>query len=92
MAGSAKTTKDHEFIRKWVEDRDGKPARVKTDSKGNSVGILRINFPLNPNPRLEEISWDEFFKEFDAKKLVFLYQDTTSDGELSRFHKFIREA
>ena len=35
----ATTTTDHEQIRKWVEERDGHPARVRTSGDG---GILRI--------------------------------------------------
>jgi len=38
---------------------------------------------------LQEISWDEFFRIFDEKQLEFLYQDTTADGQESRFNKFI---
>jgi hypothetical protein len=39
--------------------------------------------------KLEEISWDEFFKKFDEAGLAFLYQDKTKDGTISRFHKFL---
>jgi hypothetical protein len=39
MAGAAKVTTDHDFIRKWVEERGGKPAAVKqSGGKGDPHG------------------------------------------------------
>ncbi len=88
MTTSATTT-DHDTIRKWVEARRGHPSRVKqedADEKGG--GILRIDFG-KPEENLEKISWEEFFETFDERKLAFLHQDETADGELSRFNKLI---
>ncbi len=93
MAGSSKSTTDHETIRKWAEERGGKPAIVKgTESRGPSAGMLRIDFVGDgegKDPSLEPISWDEFFRTFDEKHLNFLYQDKTAKGEESRFFKFV---
>lgn len=82
---TAETTTDHDFIRKWVEERGGRPARVKGRGPG---GILRIDF-AEPDESLEPISWDEFFKVFEENHLAFLHQDKTSDGKISRFNKFV---
>jgi hypothetical protein len=90
MAGTSKTTTDHDEIRKWVEARQGKPATVKRTESGDEPGVLRIDFPgYSGAGSLEEISWDDFFQKFDEKNLAFLYQDTTSSGEQSRFFKFV---
>ncbi len=90
MAGETKITTNHDEIRKWVEARGGKPATVKSTAKGDEPGVLRIDFPgYSGQGILEEISWDEFFKKFDEKKLAFLYQDKTAGGEESRFFKFV---
>jgi hypothetical protein len=89
---SAKTTTDHETIRKWAEERGGKPAVVKSTHRKNDVGILRIEFPGAPNAKddnLEEISWDEFFGKFDREGLALLYQDKTADGQKSNFNKIV---
>lgn len=90
---SSKTTTDHDEIRKWVEDRGGKPASVKgTENKSDEVGILRIEFPeskQSDDDGLEAIEWDEFFDKFDESKLAFLYQEETSDGSESRFFKLV---
>lgn len=84
---SAKTTTDHNTIKKWVEKRGGKPARVKgTGSGDGDPGILRIDYPgYSGEDTLEEIEWDEFFEAFEDNHLAFLYQD---EGK-SRFSKFV---
>ncbi len=90
MAGSSKTTTDHKVIQKWAEERGGKPATVKRTGDAEEPGILRIDFPgYSGKDSLEEISWKEFFEKFDEKKLAFLYQDETRDGEESRFFKLV---
>ena len=84
------TTTNHEEIQKWVEERGGHPAKVKGTEKGKSSGVLRIDYPgYSGEDRLEEISWEEFFEGFEENELAFLYQEKTSDGELSRFSKLI---
>ena len=83
MSASLRTT-DHDQIRKWVEDRGGRPAKIETRGKG---GILRIDFG-EPDENLQPIDWPEFFAIFDDSELDFLCQD---EGD-SRFNKFVRRA
>jgi hypothetical protein len=86
----SKTTTDHDEIRRWAEERGGKPATVKgTESGGEDAGILRIDFPGGEEDRLEEISWDEWFDKFDSEKLAFLYQEQVKSGDESRFFKLV---
>jgi hypothetical protein len=86
---SSETTTDHDTIKKWIESRKGHPAVVRaTEDNGRSGGLLRVEF-RDPEDKLEEVDWDEFFKIFDENKLAFLYQDKTADGHVSRFNKFI---
>jgi hypothetical protein len=74
----SETTTDHETIRKWAQKHGGKPAAVaRTHDKGD-VGIIRIMFPKSRQSEhegLQEISWDEFFQEFDARGLALVYED-----------------
>ena len=57
---------------------------------GDAPGILRIDFPgYGEDDALHEISWDDFFRKFDEKRLAFLYQDHLKDGSPSRFSKFV---
>lgn len=85
---SAKTTTDHETIRRWAERRGGRPARVKGTGGNSDPGMLRLDFGER-DPSLAEISWQEFFEKFDENDLAFLYQEETASGEESRFSKFV---
>jgi hypothetical protein len=90
MAGESKTTTDHEEIRRWAEQRGGKPAAVKDTGSGNDPGILRIDYPgRGDDDSLEEISWERFFEYFEKNKLAFVYQEETKEGSESRFSKFV---
>jgi len=82
----AKVTTDHDGIRKWAEARGGRPAAVGSTQSKDSAGIIRIEFPGAPNAKddnLEEISWDEFFKQFEESKLALIYEED------SRFNKIV---
>ena len=85
--GQALRTRDHETIRRWVEERGGRPAAVQ------GTQILRIDFDEpggNDDEKLQPVSWDDFFRIFDDRDLEFLYQERTADGKPSRFNKFVR--
>jgi hypothetical protein len=87
--GSAKTTTNHETIKRWVEKRGAHPATVK-GTTSDTTGVLRIDFPgYSGEQTLKEVSWDDFFKKFDREKLAFLYQEKTASGRTSRFCKLI---
>jgi hypothetical protein len=88
----AKKTTDHDQIRRWAEERGGKPAKVKgTESGPDDPGILRIDFPgVGEEDGLEEIPWDEWFEKFDEENLAFLHQDEVKSGEESRFFKLVK--
>ena len=72
----AETTTDHDEIRKWAESKGGKPAAVKRTHSDDDVGIIRVMFPDAENSKhdaLVEISWEEFFDEFEERELALLY-------------------
>ncbi len=88
---TAEVTTDHERIRKWVEERGGKPATVKGSGGNEPAGILRIDFPgYAGKTELMTITWEAFFTKFDERGLAFLFQEKTAEGELSRFWKLVR--
>ena len=90
MAGESNTTTDHDEIRGWVEERDGRPARVKGTGSDDDPGLLRIDYPgRGDDESLEEISWEDFFEAFEENNLAFLYQEETKSGEESRFSKLV---
>jgi hypothetical protein len=89
-SASSQTTTDHEQIRKWAEERGGKPSCVLGTGGGGDAGLLRIDFPgYSGEGKLKEISWDEFFEKFDEENLALLYQEKTKDGEPSNFNKLV---
>jgi len=87
MASETNTTTDHDEIRRWVEEHDGRPTRVRDTGDG---GVLRIDFPGGAGEdQLEPISWEDWFATFDDRGLAFLYQEHKADGEDSTFFKLV---
>ena len=90
MASESKITTNHDEIRQWVENRGGQPARVKGTGSSDDAGLLRIDYPGHgEDENLEKLSWDDFFEKFEREQLAFLYQESTSSGEESRFSKLV---
>jgi hypothetical protein len=90
MASDSTTTTDHDEIRRWVEEHDGKPASVSGTENGGEAGVLRIDFPGGAgDDELEHISWDEWFDKFESSNLAFLYQRKKASGEDSTFFKLV---
>lgn len=88
--GAAQATTNHEEIRRWVEERKGKPACVRGTGDKNDIGMLRIDMPgYIGEDKLEHIEWDEWFGKFEEKRLAFLHQDKTADGSKSNFNKLV---
>ena len=82
----AEVTSDHDTIRKWAEGKGGKPAAVERTHEGGDVGIIRIMFPKAPqseHENLVEISWNEFFEEFEKRQLALLIEKD------SQFNKIV---
>lgn len=90
MANLSKTTRDHEEIRRWAEERGGKPAHVRNTGTTEDIGILRIDFPgYSGEGSLEPISWEDFFEKFDDRGLALVYQEETAGGQKSNFNKLV---
>jgi hypothetical protein len=79
-------TKDHDTIRRWAEERGGRPVKVK------GTEVIELDFPgYSEADRFEEISWDEWFRIFDERGLTFVYQEKTADGEQSNFNQLVED-
>lgn len=90
MSGQSKSTTDHDEIRRWAEERGGRPATVAATQSSDDPGILRIDFPgYTGEDTLKEISWEEWFDKFDEHRLALVYQETTADGERSNFNQIV---
>jgi hypothetical protein len=83
-------TTDHGEIRKWIEHRGGRPARVRGNLDEDAVGLLRIDLPgTGHREHLEPITWDEFFRKFEDRDLALLYRQEPMDSPDSGFHKLV---
>lgn len=81
----ARSTTDHDVIRRWVEERGGHPARV-----AGAGGPLRIEFPgFGHDENLERLSWEAWWNLFEEKGLAFLYEERTAGGQVSRFNALV---
>jgi hypothetical protein len=90
MASKTRTTTDHDEIRSWVEEHDGKPASVSGTEDGDAAGVLRIDFPGGAGEdELQHVSWEDWFAKFDQNGLAFLYQQEKTSGEDSTFFKLV---
>ena len=86
-----RTTTDHDTIRGWAEERGGSPATIPEAGDGDDPGALRIDVPGDEGAEsLVEIGWSQWFEAFEQGELAFLYQEETSEGERSDFHKLVR--
>ncbi len=85
--GQSLATRNHEVIQHWAEERGGKPATVPGTEHDKHLGVLRFNFPGYGGQDLQEVSWDDWFKTFDDRHLVFLFQEEMKDGKQSNFFR-----
>ena len=76
MTPDTETTTDHEAIKRWAEDRHGSPAVAKgSEGAAGPHGVLYIDFAEETTAeKLEPISWEDWFEQFDALDLAMDYQ------------------
>jgi predicted HTH domain antitoxin len=84
-AGRSLVTTDHEVIRRWAKARRAVPATVAGTHHDGQLGVLRFDFPGYSGDRLMEVSWAEWLRTFDKRRLNFIYQETRSGGGRSNF-------
>jgi hypothetical protein len=82
ITGDVEYTTDHKMIRQWAGRWHARPATMKgrdaepAEGKPTAGGVLRIRFPKDPDEKsLQPISWDEFFRRFEAEHLALEYLD-----------------
>lgn len=87
-------TVDHDEIRRWAEERGGRPACVKGTGRGRAdIGLIRLDFPGFPGAEsVEPITWEQFFDAFEKNRLAFVFQRETAGGQRSNFNKIVARA
>lgn len=84
--GQTLATRAHDVIRRWAKERGAKPATVSGGEEQDRPRVLRLNFP-GFDESLQEIEWEEWFRPFDERQLVFLYQEHKANGATSTFFR-----
>jgi len=82
--GQTLATRSHDVIRSWAEERKAVPATVASGD-ANDPRVLRFNFPGYGGQNLQQIAWEAWFKPFDARELVFVFQEHQKAGNQSNF-------
>jgi ferritin-like metal-binding protein YciE len=80
-----------EEIRQWAEERGARPACVQGTGGKGDVGMIRLEFggPFGNDDKLQEISWDDWSREFQDRDLALIVQEKTARGQKSNFNKLI---
>jgi len=86
--GQTLATRDHEVIRRWAEERGAAPATIPGTERDDRPGVLRLDFPGYGGGQLQRIDWDDWFRTFDERGLVFLFQERLKSGRQSNFFRF----
>lgn len=86
--GATRLTRNHDIVEHWAEARGAQPSTVPGSEHEGRPGVLRFDFPGFGGRELQHISWDDWFKSFDKRDLVFVYQETQKDGTQSNFFRF----
>ena len=93
MNGQTKVTTEHDEIRHWAQERNGRPVSVKHDPLDPNGSTIQIDFLFDKyDDNIQEISWDEFFESFEQEELALVYQTETEGGRLSRFGRIVRRS
>lgn len=84
--GRSLATSHHDVIKQWADERGATPATVDGTEHGDHLGVLRLDFG-GDNENLRHVSWDEWFRTFDVRRLNFIYQENRRDGRQSNFFR-----
>jgi hypothetical protein len=83
--GQTLATRTREVIQHWAKERGAEPATVEGTEHDGRPGVLRFIFRDEGDSKLKKISWDEWFKPFEERNLVFLFQEHLKNGKQSNF-------
>jgi hypothetical protein len=86
--GQTLATRNHDVIRRWADERQAVPATVPGTEHDGRPGVLTFDFPGYGGERLQPIDWEEWFRAFDERNLVFLFQEHVNNGRMSNHFHF----
>jgi hypothetical protein len=87
-------TRDHELIQRWAGQHKAEPATGERTASGEgTVDVhdgdagIRFNFP--GVGRFRPIDWEEWFGNFEAHELVFVYERNTPGQSTSYRYRLV---
>lgn len=83
--GQMLVTRDQRTIMAWAQQRDAVPVVVRGEG-GAGLDELRLDI-RGISDVGERVSWDEWLRTFTMADLRFVYQERTSDGDLSTHYR-----
>jgi hypothetical protein len=86
--GQSLATRNHDVIRAWAEERNAVPATVDSARSNGDIRVLRFDFPGYGGQSLRKVEWDGWFRTFDDRNLVFVFQEHLRNGNRSNFFRF----
>ncbi|MDO3684686.1 hypothetical protein Q3W68_12555 [Micromonospora sp. C28ISP2-4] len=76
------------MIQRWARERGAKPATIAGTEREGRPGVLTFNIPgYRESSRIREITWDDWFRTFDLRRLNLIYQEQMRDGRQSNFFR-----
>lgn len=88
---SFRRTVNHEEIRQWVSEHGGHPSALR--ARDGRLGVVRVDFDgfssSASTADLQQISWSEFFEQFEQRKLAFVYKDDIEPGAAQMATKLV---
>ena len=63
---------DHELVRKWIENHEGRPAHIVGTGRGEDPGQLTIKFQHSASEPVEELPWDKWLRWFDRNRVALV--------------------
>jgi hypothetical protein len=86
--GQTLATRSPEVIRDWAQRREAEPVTTGRADEDGRPRTLRMAFREGKdNSRLRPVAWEDWFRTFQERELVFLYQETRRDGSDSNFFR-----
>jgi hypothetical protein len=83
--GQTLATRDGDVIRHWAEERGATPATPESNKDDARPRVLRFDFPGYGGRRLRQIDWESWFRVFNERNLVFVFQERLKNGNQSNF-------
>ena len=68
-------TRDHDEIRRWIDERDGYPAEGEDEDEGDGDGgAADVRIAREGDEGGTRLDWEEFFERLDANDLAVAYR------------------